>query len=196
MDVTQTGLSGLLLIEPPCYRDDRGFFLENFQAERYRENGITETFVQDNHSRSRQSVLRGLHFQVQRPQAQIVTVIRGRIFDVAVDLRPSSATLRPVVWCRIKRRRAAATLYGAWICPWFLRPQRIRRSALQSESGFTITPMRVASIWNDRDVGIRWPIANPIVSDRDSAFPALRQLHPERLPHAISSPMAGGDRYE
>src|SRR5437762_11408478 len=92
MDVTQTGLPGLLLIEPICFRDDRGFFLESFQAERYRENGIKETFVQDSHSRSRQSVLRGLHFQVQRPQAQIVTVIRGWIFDVAVDLRPSSSS--------------------------------------------------------------------------------------------------------
>src|SRR4029077_1487465 len=90
MDVKQTELPGLLLIVPRCFSDDRGFFLESFHVESYRANGVTEDFVQDNHSRSRQGVLRGLHFQVMRPQAQIVTVIRGRVFDVAVDLRRAS----------------------------------------------------------------------------------------------------------
>jgi dTDP-4-dehydrorhamnose 3,5-epimerase len=74
MQVKQTGLPGLLLIEPRCFRDDRGFFLESFRAERYRDSGIFDAFVQDHHSRSRQGVLRGLHFQVKRPQAQIVTL--------------------------------------------------------------------------------------------------------------------------
>jgi dTDP-4-dehydrorhamnose 3,5-epimerase len=195
MDVTQTGLSGLLLIEPRCYRDDRGFFLENFQAERYRENGIKETFVQDNHSRSRQSVLRGLHFQVQRPQAQIVTVIRGCIFDVAVDLRPSSSSFGR--WYGIELNdqgprqlyMAPGFAHGFCVLSEFADLHyKVSRLYDHADEG--------GLIWNDRDVGIRWPIANPIVSDRDSAFPALRQLHPERLPHAISSPMAGGDRYE
>jgi dTDP-4-dehydrorhamnose 3,5-epimerase len=76
MQVKETGLVGLLLIEPRCFSDGRGFFLESFQLGRYRERGIPDAFVQDNHSRSRQGVLRGLHFQVKRPQAQIVTVIR------------------------------------------------------------------------------------------------------------------------
>src|SRR5215469_13109905 len=92
MRVQETSLAGLLLIEPRSFRDERGFFLESFHAERYRDNGIAEIFVQDNHSRSRRNVLRGLHFQVKHPQAQIVTVIRGRIFDVAVDLRLNSAS--------------------------------------------------------------------------------------------------------
>jgi dTDP-4-dehydrorhamnose 3,5-epimerase len=92
MNIDEPGLSGLLLIEPRCFDDERGFFLESFHAERYRANGITDVFVQDNHSRSRQGVLRGVHFQVRQPQAQIVTVMRGRVFDVAVDLRPESPT--------------------------------------------------------------------------------------------------------
>jgi dTDP-4-dehydrorhamnose 3,5-epimerase len=91
MDVKKTGFSGLLVIHPKCC-DDCGFFLESFQAERYRESGIPDAFVQDNHSRSRQGVLRELHFQVKQPQAQIVIVIRGRIFGAAVDLRADSAT--------------------------------------------------------------------------------------------------------
>ena len=90
MDVKTTEFLGLLVIHPKCFRDDRGFFLESFQAKRYHDAGIADTFVQDNHSRSRHRVLRGMHFQVKHPQAQIVTVIRGCIFDVAVDLRRSS----------------------------------------------------------------------------------------------------------
>jgi dTDP-4-dehydrorhamnose 3,5-epimerase len=91
MQIKQTDLAGLLLIEPRSYRDEPGFFLESFHAERYLNHGIADTFVQDNHSRSCRGVLRGLHFQVKRPQAQIVTVFRGRIFDVVVDLRVGSA---------------------------------------------------------------------------------------------------------
>src|SRR5207245_9299474 len=92
MKIEKTLFPGLLLIEPRCFRDDQGFFLESFQKERYQEAGITDDFLQENHSRSAGGVLRGMHYQIKRPQAQIVTVIRGRIFDVAVDLRPKSST--------------------------------------------------------------------------------------------------------
>src|SRR5262245_48912545 len=92
MRVEPTGLNGLKLIEPQCSTDERGFFLESFHAKRYGASGISDSFVQDNHSRSAQGVLRGLHFQVANPQAQIVTVIRGLIFDVVVDLRTGSST--------------------------------------------------------------------------------------------------------
>src|SRR5262245_30774236 len=100
MHVTKGELPGLLLIEPRRFEDERGFFLETFHAERYRAGGIEDEFVQDNHSRSRRSVLRGLHFQIKRPQAQIVTVIRGRIFDVAVDLRTNSTSFGR--WCAVE----------------------------------------------------------------------------------------------
>src|SRR5580692_9273803 len=92
MRVNETGFSGLLLIEPRSFRDERGFFLESFQRERYRDAGIMDDFVQDNHSRSVRGILRGLHFTVKHPQSQIVTIMRGGIFDVAVDLRPASPT--------------------------------------------------------------------------------------------------------
>jgi len=85
MRVNETGFSGLLLIEPRSFRDERGFFLESFQRERYRDAGIMDDFVQDNHSRSVRGILRGLHFTVKHPQSQIVTIMRGGIFDVAVD---------------------------------------------------------------------------------------------------------------
>ena len=193
MDVNQTGLSGLLLIEPQCFRDDRGFFLESFQAERYRDNGIKETFVQDNHSRSRRGVLRGLHFQVKQPQAQIVTVIRGRIFDVAVDIRGGSATFGR--WYGVELSddgprqlyMAPGFAHGFCVVSEFadLHYKVSRAYDHMDEGGL---------IWNDPDIGICWPVTDPIVSRRDSAYPALRQLNPERLPHVISSPMASGDR--
>ena len=92
MKITPTALEGILLIEPTCLQDDRGFFLESYQATRYRAAGITDVFVQDNQSRSGHGVVRGLHFQVKRSQAQLVTVMRGRVFDAVVDLRPRSST--------------------------------------------------------------------------------------------------------
>jgi len=92
MKVIETALPGVLIIEPKAFGDHRGFFLETFQVERYREAGITLPFVQDNHSRSQRGVLRGLHFQKTRPQGKLVSVSRGAVYDVAVDIDPSSAT--------------------------------------------------------------------------------------------------------
>jgi dTDP-4-dehydrorhamnose 3,5-epimerase len=186
MQVKQTGFAGLLLIEPRSYRDERGFFLETFQAERYCDHGITEAFVQDNHSRSRQGVLRGLHFQVRRPQAQIVTVMRGKIFDVAVDLRPDSTT------------------FGRWHGEELNEdgPRQLYMAAGFAHgfcvlSEFADLHYKVSEIydagdegglfWNDPDLAIQWPLRDPIVSARDRAYPRLRELKRECLPHAAAS---------
>jgi dTDP-4-dehydrorhamnose 3,5-epimerase len=182
MRVEQTELCGLLLIEPERYRDERGFFLESFQAERYRDNGIAEMFVQDNHSRSCQGVLRGMHFQVKRPQAQIVTVIHGRIFDVAVDLRSDSETFGR--WYGVdlsdegpqQLYMAAGFAHGFCVLSDFADLHyKVSRLYDHADEG--------GLVWNDRDVGIRWPIDNPIVSARDNAYPNLRQLDRACLPH-------------
>jgi dTDP-4-dehydrorhamnose 3,5-epimerase len=182
MQVKHAGFPGLLLLEPHCFRDDRGFFVESFQVERYKDEGIADTFVQDNHSRSRQGVLRGLHFQIKQPQAQIVTVIRGRIFDVAVDLRSGSATFGQ--WYGVdlsdegprQLYMAPGFAHGFCVLSEFadLHYKVSRLYDKDDEGGL---------LWSDRDVGISWPIARPIVSERDSAYPALRQLHRESLPH-------------
>ena len=92
MKISSTPLDGLLIIEPDLFQDERGFFLETFQSSRYKRAGINDDFIQDNQSRSFKGVLRGLHFQMNRPQAQIVTLLSGRIFDVGVDIRPTSRT--------------------------------------------------------------------------------------------------------
>ena len=92
MKVLETVLPGVLIIEPKVFGDARGFFLESYQAERYRQLGITHTFVQDNHSRSARGVLRGLHFQRSRPQGKLVSVSRGSVYDVTVDINSASPT--------------------------------------------------------------------------------------------------------
>lgn len=183
MRVVETELSGVLLIEPRCFTDERGFFLECFQSQRYREVGINDEFAQDNHSRSVKGVLRGLHFTIKNRQAQIVTVMRGKIFDVVVDLRKSSATFGRWFGAELSDDGPRRQIYMA---PGFahgycvlsesadLHYKVSRLYDLADEGGL---------IWNDADLGIRWPIANPIISARDSAYPSLRQLDSARLPH-------------
>jgi dTDP-4-dehydrorhamnose 3,5-epimerase len=177
-----THLPGLLLIEPDCFRDKRGFFLETFQAPRYLAAGIADVFVQDNQSRSRQGVLRGLHFQVKRPQAQIVTVIHGRIFDVAVDLRTDSATFG--LWYGVELSdkgprqlyMAAGFAHGFCVLSEF------------ADLHYKVSELYDATdeggvLWNDADIGIRWPKQAPLLSNRDSSYPVLRELDRDRLPH-------------
>ncbi len=185
MDVKQTGFSGLLVINPKCFRDERGFFLESFHTERYRDAGITDTFVQDNHSRSRHRVLRGMHFQIKHPQAQIVTVIRGRVFDVAIDLRRASESFGR--WYSIELGdEGPRQLYMA---PGFAHGFCVLSDFADlhyKTSRFYHHADEGGLIWNDPDIGVRWPIASPIVSERDSAYPALRYLNSESLPHVGS----------
>jgi dTDP-4-dehydrorhamnose 3,5-epimerase len=182
MQVTKTALPGVLLIEPRCFSDGRGFFLETFQSYRYRDAGIGDDFVQDNHSRSRQGVVRGMHFTVKHPQAQIVTVMRGRIFDVAVDLRAGSPTFGRWVGFELSDEgprqlyMAPGIAHGFCVLSEFadLHYKVSRFYDAADEGGL---------LWNDADIGIGWPIANPVVSARDAAYPRLRELDATRLPH-------------
>ena len=182
MRIVETELRGIFIIEPRCFRDERGFFLESFQSPRYREAGIVDDFVQDNHSRSVQGVLRGLHFTVRHPQAQIVTVMRGKIFDVVVDLRRSSATFGRWFGAELSDEGARRQIYMA---PGFAHGfcvlseiadlhYKVSRTYDHTDEG--------GLLWNDPQVGIHWPIESPIVSRRDAFYPTLRELEFVRLP--------------
>lgn len=182
MDVRETGLEGLLLIEPRFFGDTRGFFLESYQRARYVAAGVRAEFVQDNLSRSQRGVLRGLHFQVERPQAQLVTVLRGRIFDVAVDLRPRSATFGKWFGAELSDE-GPRQLYMA---PGFAHGfcvlsdvadlhYKVSRTYDHADEG--------GLLWNDPRVGIAWPIVPESISPRDAAYPTLDELGPDRLPH-------------
>jgi dTDP-4-dehydrorhamnose 3,5-epimerase len=182
MNIIRTPLDGLWVIEPRCLEDGRGFFLEAYQDVRYQQAGISDQFVQDNHSRSGKGVLRGLHFQVRRPQAQIVTVIRGRVFDVGVDLRPASPTFGRwfgIELCDTGPRQlymAAGFAHGFCVLSdWADLHYKVSRPYDSADEG--------GVRWNDPDIGIQWPIDAPQVAPRDAALPALRDLPRAQLPH-------------
>jgi dTDP-4-dehydrorhamnose 3,5-epimerase len=181
MKVERTPLDGVLVIEPKCYGDARGFFLESFQRRRYAEAGIADDFVQDNQSRSARGVLRGLHFQVRRPQAQIVTVFSGAIFDVAVDLRPTSPTFGR--WFGVELSDAGPR--QLYMAPGFAHGYCVLSE--MADLHYKVSRYYDAAdegglLWNDADVGIAWPV--PVsISPRDAAYPRLGALTPAMLPH-------------
>jgi dTDP-4-dehydrorhamnose 3,5-epimerase len=184
--VEKTALDGLLLIEPQRFGDERGFFLESFHQTRYREAGISDQFVQDNHSRSRQGILRGLHFTVKRPQAQIVTVMRGRIFDVAVDLRHGSPTFGRWFGAQLSEDGPRQLYMAAGFAHGFCVLSEM--ADLHYKVSQYYDPADEGGLaWNDADVGINWPVSAPLVSGRDAAYPTLRKLDSGGLPHMQSS---------
>jgi dTDP-4-dehydrorhamnose 3,5-epimerase len=170
-----TRLRGLILLQPEVRRDPRGFFLETYREEEYRSVGIDATFVQDNHSRSAHGVLRGMHFQADPGQAKLVRVARGRVFDVVVDVRPESATHGEYEAFELDDELHRQLFIPAGFAHGFC--------VLSEEADVTY---RVASYydpklergtaWDDPGVRIAWPIADPIVSDRDRANPMLQDL--------------------
>lgn len=182
MQVIETAFPGVLVIEPRRYRDDRGFFLESFHALRYREAGILDDFVQDNHSRSVKGVLRGLHFTVKRPQAQIVTVLRGHIFDVVVDLRSGSPTFGRWFGADLSEDGPRQVYMPAGFAHGFCVLSEMADLHYKVSHFYDPTD-EGGLLWNDPDVGISWPLAMPHVPTRDAAYPTLRTLRHDELPH-------------
>jgi dTDP-4-dehydrorhamnose 3,5-epimerase len=175
MKVTETGLPGVLILEPKVFGDERGFFMESWNARAFREaTGVDATFVQDNHSRSARGVLRGLHYQVVRPQGKLVRVVAGEVFDVAVDLRRSSPTFGR--WTGV--RLSAENRRQLWIPGGFAHGFLvISESAdfLYKTTEYWHGEHDRALAWNDPRVAIDWPLggAAPVLAARDAAAPGL-----------------------
>lgn len=176
-NVEKGKIPGVLIFQPPVFKDDRGFFQETHHNEKYHAAGISDPFVQDNFSFSKQGVLRGLHYQDQHPQGKLVYVISGSIFDVAVDIRPDSPTFG--LWegyCLNDENRhqlfipagfahgfvvlseTAAVMYK---CTDIYRPEDDR-----------------GIIWNDPTIGIDWPVSAPLLSPKDADLPRLAEARP------------------
>ena len=180
MRVTETALPGVFLIEPTVHRDARGFFLETYHVEKFREQGITETFVQDNHSSSRGGTLRGLHLQLRHPQAKLIRVIEGEIYDVAVDVRRGSPTFGAWVGVNL----SAAGFEQCFIPKGFAHGFCVLSEIAQVEykcSDIHDPASELGIAWNDPAIGIRWPVSNPLLSDRDRKHLPLAQVM-DRLP--------------
>jgi len=177
VNVIETALPGVLIIQPKAFGDHRGFFLETFQVERYREAGITLPFVQDNHSRSQRGVLRGLHFQKTRPQGKLVSVSRGAVYDVAVDIDPASATYGQFVGVELNDDNHRQM----WIPPGYAHGFCVLSEVADFQykcTDFYFPADEGGLLWNDPDVGIPWPITEPQLSAKDANNPRLRDLKP------------------
>ncbi|MPY87973.1 MAG: dTDP-4-dehydrorhamnose 3,5-epimerase [Luteitalea sp.] len=175
MQVSHTALPGVVIIEPTVHRDARGFFVETYHAARFAEHGIDATFVQDNHSRSRHGTLRGLHWQQERPQGKLVRVIEGEIYDVAVDIRPDSPTFGQWVGVTISADDFRQVYIPAGFAHGFCVVSDVAQVEYKCTTFYDPASER-GLIWNDPDVGITWPIAAPILSERDKQHPRLVEL--------------------
>ena len=175
MNVIPTSLEGLLIIKPDVFGDTRGYFLETYHQGRYLSAGLDTTFVQDNLSFSKKGTLRGLHFQITHPQAKLVQAITGKIFDVAVDIRPESPTFgkwSSALLSEENKRQLfipggfahgfcvlSESAHVAYKCSDYYRPE--------DEGGL---------LWSDPTVAIDWPVKDPVLSEKDQHYPCLADL--------------------
>jgi dTDP-4-dehydrorhamnose 3,5-epimerase len=184
----ELALPGVILVEPKLFPDERGFFLETFHERKYREGGIPASFVQDNQSRSVQGTLRGLHSQRQHPQGKLVRAIEGEIFDVAVDIRRGSPTFAQWVGVVL----SAENFLQLYVPPGFVHGFCVLSGVAQVEykcTDFYAPNDEQSVIWNDPDIGIAWPIADPVLAPKDRNAPRLAEilaLLPEYQPEPTS----------
>jgi dTDP-4-dehydrorhamnose 3,5-epimerase len=177
----ETTLPGVWEIRPNVYRDVRGFFLETYHQAKFAELGITARFVQDNHSCSSKNTLRGLHYQLCHPQAKLCRVVEGKALDVAVDIRAGSPTFGKWTSVLLSAREQNQVYIPAGFAHGFLALADTVQF-LYKCSDFYDPRDEHGIIWNDPDLGIRWGIANPLISEKDSRYPKLADVPREFLP--------------
>lgn len=181
MRFIETRLMGVILVEPDIFRDDRGFFLETFHLRKYEEAGIRRSFVQDNRSHSRRGTVRGLHYQLRHPQAKLVYVVKGEIFDVVVDIRRNSPGFG----------MSFSTFLSGDNCTQIFVPEGFAHGfCVVSEeaevvykcSDFYAPGDEYGILWCDPALGIKWPVKEPILSLKDKGYPLLKDVPEDMLP--------------
>jgi dTDP-4-dehydrorhamnose 3,5-epimerase len=187
MRFVPTELSGVLVIEPDVYRDERGFFLETYHAQKYAAAGIPATFVQDNHSGSARNTVRGLHAQRRRPQGKLIRVLQGEIFDVTVDIRRGSPTFGR--WLGVEL--SAQNFRQCYIPPGFAHAFCVLSDWAEFEykcTDFYDPSDEIQLLWNDPDIGIRWPVRDPLLSDKDRTARPLAEIMDELPVYQVERP--------
>jgi dTDP-4-dehydrorhamnose 3,5-epimerase len=179
--VTPLFIPSVLLIEPKVFRDHRGFFLETFQERKYAEAGLAFQFVQDNHSRSVGPVLRGLHYQLQNPQAKLVYVVSGEIFDVAVDIRRGSPYFGAWTGTRLSDRNQRQLFIPEGFAHGFVVTSETA-DVLYKCTDFYAPGDEYGILWKDEAIGIDWPVSEPLLSGKDQAYPRLAEAPESELP--------------
>lgn len=178
MIAKDVGLAGLKLIQLKVYRDERGFFVERFRDQSLRELGIQEEFVQDNHSRSVPGVLRGLHYQTDPAQGKLVGVIRGRIWDVVVDLRKDSPTFGKSFGVELSDSNGLLLWVPYGFAHGFCVLGKEHADVIYKVTGYYNAKSEGGVRWNDPALEIDWPVKNPTVSERDGALPGICDIRP------------------
>jgi len=176
MNIIQTKLPGVVIIEPSVFGDHRGFFIETFREDAFEHiTGPDLKFVQDNHSHSERGVLRGLHTQTRKPQGKLLRVVRGEIFDVAVDINPQSETFGQ--WVGVTLSEENKKLF--YIPPGYAHGFQVVSEVcdvLYKCTNYYDPDHESGLLWNDPDVGIEWPLVEAKLSDKDKVLPSLEQI--------------------
>ena len=175
MRLVSTDLPGVIVIEPEVFVDGRGFFLETYHGERYRQHGIEGPFVQDNHSRSVAGTLRGLHLQIRRPQGKLIRVIEGEVYDVAVDVRRGSPTFGRWVAVTLTAENFRQCFVPAGFAHGFCVVSPIAQVEYKCTDIYD-PACELGVAWNDPALAISWPVREPLLSPRDRSNPTLAEL--------------------
>lgn len=186
LKIETTPLQGLLIIEPAVFADSRGHFLETFQDLRYREKGVPADFVQDNLAFSHKNVLRGLHFQVNHPQAKLIQATSGEVFDVAVDVRAGSATFGRWFATRLSAENHRQMYVPVGFAHGYCVTSETA-TVMYKCSDYYHPEDEGGVLWSDPQIGIDWPLQHPVISDKDAQLPLLATLDPHRLPQPEKS---------
>lgn len=181
LQIIETALPGVLLVKPRVFEDPRGYFMETYRANTMAEAGIGESFVQDNHSHSSRGVLRGLHYQLRRPQAKLCRVSRGEVLDVAVDVRLGSPHFGKAVAVVLSADNRQELFVPKGFAHGFVVRSETADFLYKCSDYFDASDDR-GVLWNDPAIGIDWQIASPILSDKDLRYLPLAQIAQDQLP--------------
>lgn len=181
MKVHPTAIAGAFLIDLDVNVDERGFFLESFHAKRFSEIGINYDFVQDNRSHSSGGVIRGLHYQIENPIGHLIYVIEGCIFDVGVDMRLASPTFGKHIAFELSADKHQQLFLPPGVAHGFCSLAE-RNEIWYKCSNFYYPDDEAGLLWNDPELGIRWPIDSPKIKPRDASFPRLNEIGVSRFP--------------
>ncbi len=175
MEIIKTSIPEVIVFIPPVFTDSRGYFLETYQQKKYAEAGISKPFVQDNQSYSTKNVLRGLHFQLRHPQGKLVRVTQGSVFDVAIDLRKNSPTFGKwhgeILSAENKKQMYIPENFAHGFCILSDSAEFVYKC-----TDFYVPGDESGLIWNDMQLAIKWPIEQPILSEKDAGLPSLDEV--------------------
>ncbi len=192
MNVLETKLSGVLVIEPEVFGDERGFFLESWNRGRYEGFGVPSVFVQDNLSYSEKGVLRGLHFQSPQPQGKLVSVLQGEVFDVAVDIQVGSPTFGQWVGVALSAQNKRQLYVPEGFAHGFVVTSEAALFAYKCTAYYN-PKAEHSLLWSDSTLGIDWPVEAPVLSSKDSSALRLSEIPAEKLPRYANGLPRGPD---